>query len=135
MTIMKLLLACVLLLAVGFAAGKHQGRTRRVGMVIGIKPDQLSRYKALHSGSNPGVRDLLSKYHMRNFSIFLQTLDDGKPYLFGYYEYDGKDYEGDMARLAREQRNIDWLATTDPMQVPLRGHTTWTPMEEVYHNQ
>ena len=41
MTIIKLLLACALLLAVGFAAG-HQARPRRVGMVIGIKPEQLA---------------------------------------------------------------------------------------------
>ena len=134
MKILKVVLACALLLAVGFAAGNRQSKVRRVGMAIGIKPEKLAQYKALHADSNPGVRDLLSKYHMKNFSIYLQKLDDGKPYLFGYYEYDGQDYEADMARLAKEQRNIDWLAVTDALQVPLRGHTTWAQMEEVYHN-
>jgi L-rhamnose mutarotase len=71
---------------------------------------------------------------MRNFSIYLQKLDDGKSYLFAYYEYDGRDHDGDMARLARDQRNIDWLAVTDLMQVPLGGQKTWVQMEEVYHN-
>lgn len=133
MRTLKLLLACALLLAVGFAATQHS-RVRRVGMVIGIKPEKLAQYKALHADSNPGVRDLLTKYHMKNFSIYLQKMDDGRPVLFGYYEYDGEDYDADMARIAKEQRNIDWLAVTDPMQVPLRGAKTWTQMEEVYHN-
>ena len=134
MKTLKLLVACALLLAVGFAAGTRHAQPRRVGMVIGIKPEKLAQYKALHADTNLGVRDLLSKYHMRNFSIYMQKLDDGKPYLFGYYEYDGPDYGADMARLAKEQRNADWLAVTDPMQVPLRGYTTWAQMEQVYHN-
>lgn len=134
MKTLKLLVACALLLAVGFAAGTRHAQTRRVGMVIGIKPEKLAQYKALHADTNSGVRDLLSKYHMKNFSIYMQKLNDGKPYLFGYYEYDGPDYDADMARLAKEQRNADWLAVTDPMQVPLRGYTTWAQMEQVYHN-
>ena len=134
MKTLKLLVACALLLAVGFAAGTRHAQARRVGMVIGLKPEKLAQYKALHADANPGVRELLSKYHMKNFSIYMQKLDDGKPYLFGYYEYDGPDYGADMARLAKEQRNADWLAVTDPMQVPLRGYTTWAQMELVYHN-
>ena len=75
---------------------------RRVGRVIGIKPAQISAYKALHAASNLGVRDLLTKYHMHNFSIYIHKLDDGKYYLFGYYEYTGNDYTGDMDKLAAE---------------------------------
>jgi hypothetical protein len=33
---------------------------QRIGMVIGIKPDQMSAYEALHAASNPGVRDLVN---------------------------------------------------------------------------
>jgi L-rhamnose mutarotase len=118
---------------VGFARSERS--VRRVGMVIGIKPDKISEYKALHADSNPGVRDLLSKYHMRNFSIFLRELDNGKYYLFGYYEYDGTDYEGDMKRLASEPRNKAWLAVTDRLQTPLPGQSGWAMMQQVYHNR
>jgi L-rhamnose mutarotase len=104
-------------------------------MVIGIKPDQISAYKALHAASNPGVRDLLTKYHMHNFSIYIHQLDDGKYYLFGYYEYMGSDYKGDMEKLAAESRNQQWLALTGPMQIPLPGEKSWAMMEEAYHNQ
>lgn len=111
-----------------------QSPVRRIGMVIGIKPEKLAEYKSLHGDSNPGVRDLLRKYHVRNFSIFVRQLDDGNYYLFGYYEYTGRDYQADMARLGNEERNMKWLAVTDPMQIPLKGEKGWAMMQEVYHN-
>lgn len=107
---------------------------KRVGMVVGIKPDVIEEYKRLHADGNAGVRDLLTKYHMHNFSIFLQEID-GKWYEFGYYEYTGKDFDGDMAALAKEQRNIDWLKVCDPFQIPLPGSKGWTEMERVYFNE
>jgi L-rhamnose mutarotase len=108
--------------------------TKRIGMLIGIKPEQIDAYKQLHAAANPGVRDLLEKAHIKNFSIFIRQLDDGKPYLFGYYEYSGDNYEEDTARFSAERRNQDWLRITDAMQVPLRGERSWSIMEEVYHN-
>ena len=103
-------------------------------MVIGIREDRLDDYRALHADDHPGVRDLLEKANMRNFSIFLGRLPDGNLYLFGYYEYAGDDYDSDMAKLAAEPRNEEWLRMTDPMQIPLPGESSWKLMEEVYHN-
>ena len=107
---------------------------KRVGMVIKLKPEYIEKYKALHADSNPGVRDLLVKANMRNLSIFLHQLDDGNYYEFGYYEYHGDDFEADMAKLAKEDRNIEWLKVCDPMQVPLEGYDGWAEMEQVYYN-
>ena len=101
---------------------------------IQLRPEKLEEYKRLHADSNPGVRDLLVKYYLRNFSIFLQPID-GEWYEFGYYEYTGKDFDADMARLAAEPRNQAWLKICDPMQVPLPGAKSWTKMERVYFNQ
>ena len=110
------------------------GSIKRVGMVVGIRPDKIEEYKRLHADSNQGVRDLLRKYHMRNFSIFLQQIE-GNWYEFGYYEYDGGDFEGDMAKLAAEPRNIEWLKFCDPLQLPLPGAKGWTEMERIYFNE
>ena len=63
--------------------------------------------------------DLLAAANIRNFSIFLHRLPDGRLYEFGYYEYAGKDYERDMEALAAHPRNTEWLALCDPMQLPL----------------
>ena len=89
-------------------------------MVVGIKPEKIEEYERLHADSNPGVRDLLTKYHMHNFSIFLQQIE-GKWYEFGYYEYTGDDFDADMAALAKEPRNIEWLKVCDPMQFRCRA--------------
>jgi L-rhamnose mutarotase len=106
---------------------------QRVGMVIGIRPDKVPQYEQLHADSNPGVRDLLIKYHMHNFSIFMQQIDD-KWYEFGYYEYTGDDFKSDMAKLAAEPRNIEWLKACDPLQIPLSDAKGWTTMKQVYYN-
>jgi len=110
-----------------------QSGVKRVGMVIKLKPEAIDEYRRLHADSNPGVRDLLNKYHMHNFSIFLHKID-GDWYEFGYYEYTGDDFEADMAKLAKEPRNIEWLKVCDPMQLPLEGEDGWAEMEQVYYN-
>lgn len=105
---------------------------RRIGMVIGIKEEFIADYRALHNG--PGVRDLLEAANMRNVSIFLQKMPDGKFYEFAYFEYHGTDYEADMAKLAKQPRNMAWLKQTDATQVPLEGHKSWAVMERIFFN-
>ena len=109
-----------------------QPNIRRIGMVIGISEECIGVYRTLHDG--PGVRDLLQAANIRNFNIFLQKLPDGKFYEFAYYEYHGEDYEGDMARLAAEQRNVAWLQQMDAMQIPLEGNESWATMERIFFN-
>jgi len=108
---------------------------KRIGMVIRIDSSKIKDYRELHSDSNPGVRDLLEKYHLRNFSIFLTRLDDGNYYEFGYYEYTGHNYESDMAALDAEPRNKEWLKICDPMQIPLKGEKAWKKMGKIFFNK
>ncbi len=129
----KLRIWFVILTGLWLVGGCARMPVKRVGMVTQLKADKLEEYKRLHADSNPGVRDLLAKYHMHNFSIFLQQIE-GKWYEFGYYEYTGADFDGDMARLAKEPRNIEWLKVCDPMQQPLPGSKGWTEMPRVYFN-
>jgi len=131
---LKICWLAALLAAVAGTTACTTQPVKRVGMVIGVHEDKIAKYKQLHADSNPGVRDLLSKYHMQNFSIYLQRID-GKYYEFGYYEYTGKNYEADMAQMGREPRTIEWLKVCDPLQKPLPGSKSWTKMERVYFNQ
>ena len=108
---------------------------KRVGMVVKVKKEMLEEYKKLHADNNPGVRHLLEKYHMRNFSIFLVQLADGDWYEFGYYEYWGNDLEGDMAKLDAEPENVKWLELCDPMQEGiLPDQKGWKVMDRIYYN-
>jgi L-rhamnose mutarotase len=124
----------------GFTANRPR-ELQRIGKVIGIKPEKIAEikpekiaeYKRLHTGDNCVVRDLLEKYHLHNFSIYLHKID-GKWYEFAYCEYDGEDIKSDMAKLSAEPRNIKWMETCNAMQIPLKGETSWAVMEQVFHN-
>ena len=80
-TICSGFIICAFACLLAVSTRSENASVKRVGMVIGIKPDKISAYKALHDASNSGVRDLLGKYHMHNFSIYLRQLEDGKYYL------------------------------------------------------
>jgi L-rhamnose mutarotase len=105
---------------------------KRVGIVVGLRPEKRALYEQVHAADHPGVRHLLTKYHIHNFSIFLRPFPNGALYLFGYYEYVGTDYDADMRRLAAEPENQAWLVLCDPCQLPLPGEETWATMESVY---
>ncbi|WP_299549840.1 L-rhamnose mutarotase [Seonamhaeicola sp.] len=124
-----------LLLTFLLMVGCRDRHIKRVGMVIKIKPEMTKEYKKLHTDSNPGVRDLLTKYHIENFSIFLQQIDSVEFYEFGYYEYTGSDFKEDMEQMAKEVRTIEWLKICNPMQIPLEGSNGWTEMEQIYFNE
>lgn len=105
------------------------------GMVVKLKAGSEDEYRRLHADGNPGVRDLLVKYHLRNFHIFLQRMPDGHLYEFGTYTYMGTDRERDMRLLNAEPRNAAWLEVCDPMQESITAGTAgWTMSELVYHN-
>ncbi|MES2982745.1 MAG: L-rhamnose mutarotase [Verrucomicrobiota bacterium] len=106
---------------------------KRVGLVIEIRPECIEEYRKLHAQGHFGIRDLLVKYHLRNFSIFLHQIDD-RWFEFGYYEYAGRDYDADMAALAAEQGNQEWLNICKPMHLPLNGEIGWAKMEQIFFN-
>lgn len=113
---------------------KHKSM-KRIGMVVKVKTENLEEYKKLHSDDNPGVRDLLSKYNLRNFSIFMVQLADSAWYEFGYYEYWGNNLEADMAKLDAEPEHIKWLEQCDPMQEGiLPSQKGWKVMDRIYYN-
>lgn len=105
---------------------------RRFGQVIGLSDSGADEYRALHRSA--GVRDLLVAANIRNFSIFLQRLPDGKLYEFAYFEYVGDNYIADTARMTENPRYAKWLKLCDPLQVPLPGQAGWTEMEQIYFN-
>jgi len=41
--------------------------------------------------------------NIRNYSIYLRQMDDGRLCLFSYFEYVGEDLDADMARMAADE--------------------------------
>lgn len=104
----------------------------RMGMVIGVKPERVAEYKALHAEPWPEMDAALKQANIHQYSIFLKEPEN---LLFGVWDYLGTDYEGDMKRLGEKAVTISWLALTDPCQSPLasaRQGEWWSFMDCVY---
>jgi L-rhamnose mutarotase len=106
---------------------------KRYGWVIRLRPEAVEKYKACHANAWPEVLDRIRKCNIRNYSIFYR---DG--YLFGYYEYVGRDHAADMRAMAADAKTQEWWAITGPMQQPLENRGPdewWAGMEEVFHTE
>jgi L-rhamnose mutarotase len=104
---------------------------KRFGQVIRLKPGVLERYKAYHAKAWPEVLDMIRRCNIRNYSIYHQ---DGT--LFAFFEYVGRDFQADMARMASDPKTQEWWAIMEPMQDPLPSRAAgqwWCTMEEVFH--
>jgi L-rhamnose mutarotase len=104
---------------------------RRIGQLIGLKPDEIKEYEHLHKAVWPDVLATISACNIRNYSIFRHG-----ELLFAYFEYIGDDYEADMAKMAADPKTREWWTLTEPMQVPLETRASgewWTIIKEVFH--
>ena len=109
---------------------------QRYGMVIGLRAEKLQEYKRLHAAVWPDVLKMIAECNIRNFSIYLRKLPDGKHYLFSYFEYTGKDFTADMAKMAADRVTQEWWSVCQPCQDPLPDRAEnewWAAMEEVFH--
>ena len=111
-------------------------RMKRYGSVVGVKEDRIARYKALHAAVWPEVLKQIEKSNIRNYSIYLRRMPDGKHYLFSYFEYIGDDFAADMTMMAADPVTQKWWAECIPCQDPLPDRAAgeqWASMEEVFH--
>ena len=105
--------------------------TKRIGAVIGVKPDQIAEYERIHADVWPGVLATLKRANVTKFSIFRY-----ENMLFSYMEYSGSNYEADMAMVAADPVTQDWWKITAPMQNPVserRESEWWHEIPEVFH--
>lgn len=106
---------------------------QRMGMMIGVEPHRVERYKQLHAAVWPQVLALLTASNIRNYTIFLREPEN---ILFGTWEYHGSDFAADMAKIAADPVNQEWWSLTIPCQRPLATRKEgewWASMEEVFH--
>jgi L-rhamnose mutarotase len=109
---------------------------QRYGSIVGVREEKLDEYKRLHAAAWPGVLKTIAECNLRNYSIFLRRLPDGKQYLFSYFEYHGRDFDADMAKMAADPVTQEWWAVCKPCLEPLpdiAAGQCWAEMEEVFH--
>jgi L-rhamnose mutarotase len=106
--------------------------------IIEVRSEKLDEYKRLHAAAWPEVLDRIERSNIRNYSIFLRRMPDGKYYLFSYFEYVGNNFDADMVAMAADPRTQEWWAVCKPCQNPLpeidlAAGGWWADMEEVFH--
>jgi L-rhamnose mutarotase len=104
---------------------------QRFGSVIKIIPGKLMEYKNLHAAAWPRVLEMISKCHIKNYSIYFK---DG--FLFSYFEYNGNNYKEDMDKMAADPITQQWWNACKPCQEPLTTRIEgewWASMEEIFH--
>ncbi len=109
---------------------------KRYGMVIGLRAEKVAEYKKLHSDVWPDVLKTIKQCQISNYSIYLRKMDDGRYFLFSYFEYHGTDFAADMAKMAADPVTQRWWAVCMPCQQPLENRVPgewWSNMEEVFH--
>jgi L-rhamnose mutarotase len=105
---------------------------QRYGQVIGIKPEKIEEYKALHAAAWPDVLKKIEECNIRNYSIYLHD-----NVLFAYFEYHGDDFDADMAKMAADETTQKWWDVCKPMQEPVASRAEgewWKSLEEVFHH-
>ena len=110
---------------------------KRYGMVLRLRDEKVDEYVRLHAAVWPEVLATIKRCNVRNYSIFMRRLDDGRHYLFSYFEYVGADFAADMARMAADAATRRWWAQCEPCQEPLETRVSgewWAHMNAVFHH-
>lgn len=106
---------------------------KRMGMVIGVKPERIAEYRSLHAAVWPDVLAMISACNIRKYTIFLREPEN---LLFAVWDYHGSNFAADAARMAADPVTQKWWAICGPCQEPLASRGPgewWAPMEELFH--
>jgi L-rhamnose mutarotase len=104
---------------------------KRIAAVLGIKPEHIAQYEAIHREVWPTVLATLKRNHVQNFSIYRY-----ENLLFSYMEYTGSNYEEDMAAIASDPETKRWWAVTEPLQskvLEAGADEWWHEIPEKFH--
>jgi L-rhamnose mutarotase len=103
----------------------------RYASVIGIKPENRAEYERLHADVWPEILAKIYECNIRNYSIYRYG-----ELLFSYFEYIGKDFDGDMGKMAADPMTQEWWGVCKPLQSPVADRADgewWAAIPEVFH--
>lgn len=101
------------------------------GQIGRLKHEKIEEYDELHADCWPHIRRLINDCNLRNYSIFRY-----EDLVFSYFEYTGKDFDADMARMADDEENKKWWALTDPCfeTFSFGDNEFCSDMKQIFHN-
>ena len=113
---------------------REQSKIKRYASVIVLSPEKETYYRELHADVWPSILEQIKQANLQNFSIHLTEIE-GIMYLFSYYEYTGKNYETDMADMAKKPEMQKWWKETSACQIRMPGtnaNEQWKEMEMLF---
>ena len=126
---------------IGCATSSHQAQrssasVHQFGLIAKIRPEKVAEYRQLHNNLWPQVEQALAQHHIHNYSIYVKELEPGQPYLFGYFEYTGQDFERERMKI-REHKSIQmWQEQAGGgylERISAESQTLWVEMPKVFY--
>ena len=105
--------------------------TQRYAMAVRLKKEKRDFYIKNHANVWPEILEELKKINVKNYSIYLK-----EDFMFGYLEYDGNDFDGDMATMQKIPIVEKWTKLMIDCFNPFPKNDqidSWVMMEEIFH--
>ena len=105
--------------------------TKRYGMAVRLKGEKKDFYVKNHANVWPEVLSELKKIKVKNYRIFLK-----EDFMFGYLEYDGDNFDQDMAEMQKIPIVEKWTNLMISCFNPFPGNEendSWVMMDEIFY--
>ena len=105
--------------------------TQRYGMAVRLKDEKREYYIENHANVWPEVLEELKKINVKNYSIFLK-----EDFMFGYLEYEGHNFDGDMATMQKIPIVEKWTNPMIDCFNPFPNNeenNSWVMMDQIFY--
>ena len=103
---------------------------QRYGMAVRLKDEKRQYYIDNHANVWPEVLEELKKINVQNYSIFLK-----EDFMFGYLEYTGNDFDGDMGKMRQIPIVDKWTKLMIDCFNPFPNNDdndSWVMMDQIF---
>ena len=103
---------------------------QRYGMAVRLKDEKRQYYIENHANVWPEVLAELKRINVQNYSIFLK-----EDFMFGYLEYAGNDFDGDMAKMQKIPIVDKWTKLMIDCFNPFPNNDeneSWVMMDQIF---
>ena len=103
---------------------------QRYGMAVRLKDEKRQYYIDNHANVWPEVLEELKKINVQNYSIFLK-----EDFMFGYLEYAGNDFDGDMGKMQQIPIVDKWTKLMIDCFNPFPNNDdneSWVMMDQIF---
>jgi L-rhamnose mutarotase len=103
----------------------------RYAMAVRLKDEKKNFYLKNHQNVWPEILKELKKIKIKNYSIFLK-----EDFMFGYLEYEGDNFNKDMAEMAKIDIVDKWTKLMVNCFNPFPNNeenNSWVMMDEIFY--